>query len=146
MSHNDLLILLAGSFLPNNLVIWMFKTVFPRRRILRTLETSEQRGFAKLAVWCGDKFGSPTNFMMWMAIIGIWIWSGHLFHYNNTWQLLINTPTTVIELFAAILIQYVGNRIERRQSDSEQHMIHILERIEVMENNLQVKVDAMTGK
>jgi low affinity Fe/Cu permease len=144
MNHNDLLLLLAGSFLPNNLIVWLYRKVFPTRRIVH--KNKQANTFTKLAVWCGDKFGSPTNFIMWIVIIGVWIYSGHLFHYNNTWQLLINTPTTIIELFAAILIQYVGNRIERRQANNEDHMIHLLEKIESLDKKIEAKVDTLAER
>lgn len=97
--------------------------------------------FARLAIWCGDAFGSPVNFVMWIVLVAVWIWSGHLFRYSDTWQLLINTPTTIIELFAAILIQYVGNRIERRQEQHETRMMEMLDEIrslsELMAANLE---------
>lgn len=131
MSSHDILLILAGSFLPNNLLALIFSKLFYPRRPKQP--RADQGIFTKLAVWCGNQFGSPFNFALWAVIIGIWLWSGHIFHYNNTWQLLINTPTTIIELFAAILIQYVGNRIERRQEKSETYIIKLLERIETLE-------------
>lgn len=135
MAHNDLLLLLLGSFLPNNLIIWLWKKMF---RHNSTFPQKVTRGsfFSRLAVWCGDKFGSPFNFNLWIVIIAVWIWSGHLFRYSNTWQLLINTPTTIIELFAAILIQYVGNRIERRQEVHEVRMLEMLAEVQNLTEQL----------
>jgi low affinity Fe/Cu permease len=97
--------------------------------------TQANRIFTKLAIWCGNSFGSPLNFGLWVVIITIWLVAGKSLHYSDTWQLLINTPTTIIELFAAILIQYVGNRIERRQQDHEAVMLKMLDHIETMLDN-----------
>lgn len=127
MNHDDLLLLILGSFLPNNLFAWIYRKIFRRKRIV---STSPQRGrFARLAIFCGNAFGSPANFVLWIVLVSVWIWSGPMFHFSNTWQLMINTPTTIIELFAAILIQYVGNRIERRQEDHEQKMLDMLSEV-----------------
>lgn len=86
--------------------------------------------FIKFAVWFGDLFGSPGSFMFWFFLVIIWMLFGPAQHYSDGWQLWINTPTTIVELFAAITIQYVGNKIQRQQDAHEKQMIDMLSRVE----------------
>ena len=49
--------------------------------------------------------GHPTAFIAAVAMVVLWAIAGPLFGYSNTWQLLINTVTTVITLLMVFLIQ-----------------------------------------
>ncbi|MFJ4247852.1 low affinity iron permease family protein [Pseudomonas sp. DTU12.3] len=60
----------------------------------------------KLALWAG----SPKTFMGALVLIGLWGLSGPIFHYNDTWQLIINTSTTIITFLMVFLIQNTQNR------------------------------------
>ncbi|MCY0110228.1 MULTISPECIES: low affinity iron permease family protein [Pseudomonas] len=60
----------------------------------------------KLALWAG----SPKTFMGALILIGLWGLSGPIFHYNDTWQLIINTSTTIITFLMVFLIQNTQNR------------------------------------
>jgi low affinity Fe/Cu permease len=54
--------------------------------------------------------GSPYVFVGAMTIIIVWALSGHTFHYSDTWQLIINTGTTIITFLMVFLIQNTQNR------------------------------------
>ncbi len=54
--------------------------------------------------------GSAWAFMIALAIIVIWGLTGHLFHYSDTWQLIINTGTTIVTFLMVFLIQNTQNR------------------------------------
>ena len=54
--------------------------------------------------------GSPRTFYAAMALILAWSLSGPYFHYNDTWQLIINTSTTIITFLMVFLIQNTQNR------------------------------------
>ena len=54
--------------------------------------------------------GRPPVFAIAVAIIGIWIVTGPLFHFSDTWQLVINTGTTIITFLMVFLIQNTQNR------------------------------------
>jgi len=54
--------------------------------------------------------GHPTTFMGAVAIILVWGLTGPLFHYSDTWQLVINTGTTIITFLMVFLIQNTQNR------------------------------------
>jgi low affinity Fe/Cu permease len=54
--------------------------------------------------------GSAWAFMIAVAIIVIWGLTGHIFHYSDTWQLIINTGTTIVTFLMVFLIQNTQNR------------------------------------
>ncbi|MVV49572.1 low affinity iron permease family protein [Pseudomonas sp. PB120] len=60
----------------------------------------------KLALWAG----SPKTFLGALILIALWGLSGPIFHFNDTWQLIINTSTTIITFLMVFLIQNTQNR------------------------------------
>ncbi|MHA3737609.1 low affinity iron permease family protein [Pseudomonas sp. Eth.TT006] len=60
----------------------------------------------KLALWAG----SPKTFMGALILIALWGLSGPIFQFNDTWQLIINTSTTIITFLMVFLIQNTQNR------------------------------------
>jgi len=64
-------------------------------------------GFARsLAVWTGR----PSAFIVAVAAVVLWALSGPLFGFSDTWQLVINTSTTIITFLMVFLIQNTQNR------------------------------------
>jgi low affinity Fe/Cu permease len=61
---------------------------------------------SKTAVWMGQ----PGAFIAALSACIIWAVSGPIFHYSDTWQLVINTATTVLTFLAVFLIQNSQNR------------------------------------
>ena len=49
-------------------------------------------------------------FLIALALVALWIATGPLFHYSNTWQLVINTGTTVVTFLMVFLIQRSQNK------------------------------------
>jgi low affinity Fe/Cu permease len=63
--------------------------------------------FARVAAhYCGR----PPVFMLALAVIVVWIVSGPIFHFSDTWQLVINTGTTIVTFLMVFLIQNTQNR------------------------------------
>jgi len=54
--------------------------------------------------------GQPSAFVGAVAACVVWAVSGPIFHYSDTWQLVINTATTVLTFLAVFLIQNSQNR------------------------------------
>ena len=54
--------------------------------------------------------GTAWAFVIAIAVIVIWAATGHIFHYSDTWQLIINTGTTIITFLMVFLIQNTQNR------------------------------------
>ena len=66
--------------------------------------------FATFAQGLSRWAGSPRTFLSAIILIGLWAVSGPWFHYNDTWQLIINTSTTIITFLMVFLIQNTQNR------------------------------------
>src|SRR6266550_9328226 len=54
--------------------------------------------------------GSPPTFFLALGLIVLWVGTGPLFRFSDTWQLVINTGTTVITFLMVFLIQATQNR------------------------------------
>ena len=54
--------------------------------------------------------GRPRTFVFAVALIGVWLLTGPLFAFSDTWQLVINTGTTIITFLMVFLIQNTQNR------------------------------------
>ena len=54
--------------------------------------------------------GTSTAFIVAVSLVLIWIISGPFFHYSNTWQLVINTCTTIVTFLMVFLIQRSQNK------------------------------------
>jgi low affinity Fe/Cu permease len=66
--------------------------------------------FRKLAHNASEAAGSPWAFIAAGSIILFWALTGPLFHFSDTWQLVINTSTTILTFLMVFLIQNTQNR------------------------------------
>jgi low affinity Fe/Cu permease len=66
--------------------------------------------FRSLAQAASTAVGRPWAFAFALAIVIVWAALGPLFHYSDTWQLVINTGTTIITFLMVFLIQSAQNR------------------------------------
>jgi low affinity Fe/Cu permease len=66
--------------------------------------------FARMAHATAAWSGKPAAFLT--AVVVVWVWgiSGPIFHYSDTWQLVINTSTTIVTFLMVFLIQHTQNR------------------------------------
>jgi low affinity Fe/Cu permease len=69
--------------------------------------------FHKIAVKISNAVGSSRAFVFALLLIIVWAVSGPLFHFSNTWQLMINTATTISTFLMVFLIQNTQNRDAR---------------------------------
>ena len=67
-------------------------------------------GFRKFSMKAANALGSPWLFVVNVLLIAIWLAAGPFYNYSNTWQLLVNTATTVFTYLAVFLIQNTQNR------------------------------------
>ena len=67
-------------------------------------------GFTRLAKAAARFTGRPVCFMLATLVVVAWVVTGPVFHYSNTWQLVINTGTTIITFLMVFLIQNTQNR------------------------------------
>jgi len=68
------------------------------------------RFFTNIATKCAQLMGQPQAFILSTLLIVIWALSGPPLHYSDTWQLIVNTATTVLTFLAVFLIQNSQNR------------------------------------
>lgn len=66
--------------------------------------------FTRFARTAAVVSGKPVTFMIAVSIILIWAVTGPLFGFSDTWQLVINTGTTIITFLMVFLIQNTQNR------------------------------------
>ncbi|MFT0869030.1 low affinity iron permease family protein [Pseudomonas sp. CAM1A] len=66
--------------------------------------------FDRFAQWLANRSGRPLTFAVALLLIIVWGVSGPLFDFNDTWQLVINTSTTIITFLMVFLIQNTQNR------------------------------------
>jgi low affinity Fe/Cu permease len=83
--------------------------------------------FCNSAKWTARASGQPTAFVFALLVIVVWAFTGPIFGFSDTWQLVINTGTTIITFLMVFLIQNTQNR------DSEAMHIKIDELIRAIE-------------
>jgi low affinity Fe/Cu permease len=66
--------------------------------------------FRKFAHRASTIVGSPGTFLLGLLVVLIWAVTGPIFNYSDTWQLVINTGTTVVTFLMVFLIQNTQNR------------------------------------
>ena len=66
--------------------------------------------FERFANWATNATGSSTAFIMAISIIVVWLVTGPIFNYSDTWQLIINTGTTIVTFLMVFLIQKTQNK------------------------------------
>ena len=66
--------------------------------------------FSRATHWTGQQCGRASVFMVAVGIIIAWAVTGPFFHYSDTWQLIINTGTTIVTFLMVFLIQNTQNR------------------------------------
>ncbi|HSP55257.1 MAG TPA: low affinity iron permease family protein [Dehalococcoidia bacterium] len=66
--------------------------------------------FTRLARTAARASGEALTFILASAVIIVWALTGPIFHYSDTWQLVINTATTVITFLMVFLIQHTQNQ------------------------------------
>lgn len=82
--------------------------------------------FTRFAKWTARITGRPMTFVVAFLIIVAWALTGPIFHFSDTWQLVINTSTTIVTFLMVFLIQNTQNR------DSEAMQIKLDEIIRAM--------------
>jgi low affinity Fe/Cu permease len=69
-----------------------------------------ERIFTRIANWLATAMGQPLAFILALASIILWGCSGPIFGFSDTWQLVVNTSTTIITFLMVFLIQNAQNR------------------------------------
>jgi low affinity Fe/Cu permease len=71
---------------------------------------SASQFFSQAAHWTSRQCGRPLTFGLASGVVLVWALTGPLFNYSDTWQLVINTGTTIVTFLMVFLIQNTQNR------------------------------------
>ena len=81
--------------------------------------------FSRLAKWASRAAGRPLGFALAVLVVLAWILTGPLFGFSDTWQLVINTGTTIITFLMVFLIQNTQNRDTEAMQIKLDELIHV---------------------
>jgi low affinity Fe/Cu permease len=73
--------------------------------------------FHRFSQAVADMVGRSSAFVIAVVIVAVWATTGPLFHFSDTWQLVINTGTTIVTFLMVFLIQNTQNR--------DAHAVHL---------------------
>jgi low affinity Fe/Cu permease len=90
--------------------------------------TKSRTAFSRFAKWTARATGRPATFILAVLVVVVWAITGPLFGFSDTWQLVINTGTTIITFLMVFLIQSTQNR------DSEAMQVKLDEIIRAIGN------------
>lgn len=74
------------------------------------MSSENQNFFERFSNWATTATGSPAAFIIAVALILVWAISGPFFNFSETWQLVINTGTTIVTFLMVFLIQKGQNK------------------------------------
>jgi low affinity Fe/Cu permease len=84
---------------------------FSETRLGRFFSAEARRQwFDRMAKWSARATGRPITFLLAVLMIVVWLITGPMFNYSDTWQLVINTTTSVMTFLMVFLIQSTQNR------------------------------------
>jgi low affinity Fe/Cu permease len=93
----------------------------PHVKIVRHIIPSETEqlpkqskdSFHRISMLVSSKLGSPIAFLLAVLLIVLWVITGPFFGFSDTWQLVINTTTTIVTFLMVFAIQNTQNRDAR---------------------------------
>ncbi len=95
--------------------------------------------FEILSEWISQNLGHPYAFLTASAVVVIWALVGPLLQYSDTWQLVINTGTTIVTFLMVFLLQNTGNRgiknTDRRLEVLEQQNRMLIDQLRQLVDN-----------
>jgi low affinity Fe/Cu permease len=110
--------------------------------IAQHTEIQMKKQFNKLAETTAHALGTAWAFVIAVSVVLIWALSGPIFHFNDTWQLTINTGTTIVTFLMVFLIQNTQNRDARA---TQLKLDELLRAIELARNSM-VNLQDMTDQ
>jgi low affinity Fe/Cu permease len=88
----------------------MLTHIAPGQTTKRPAASAFSHAFMRFAGWTAHASGRPGTFILAVVVVLAWAITGPLFHYSDTWQLVINTGTTIVTFLMVFLIQNTQNR------------------------------------
>ncbi|HYY25001.1 MAG TPA: low affinity iron permease family protein [Candidatus Udaeobacter sp.] len=88
--------------------------------------TRSKSWFSRFAKWTARIAGKPVTFMIAVSTIIVWGITGPIFGFSDTWQLVINTGTTIVTFLMVFLIQNTQNRDSEAMQVKLDELIHVM--------------------
>jgi low affinity Fe/Cu permease len=88
--------------------------------------TRSKSWFTRFTKWTARASGKSVTFIIALSIIVVWAITGPLFGFSDTWQLIINTGTTIITFLMVFLIQSTQNRDSEAMQVKLDELIHVM--------------------
>jgi low affinity Fe/Cu permease len=83
--------------------------------------------FTRISTWIADAAGQPAAFALALGTIIVWAITGPVFAFSETWQLIINTGTTIVTFLMVFLIQNSQNRDTASMQAKLDELLYALE-------------------
>lgn len=101
--------------------------------------------FGRFAMWTASVIGTPTAFAVVMVVYVLWALSGPFLHFSDTWQLVINTATTLWTGALIVLLQYTQNRdtaeIKQDIKDSKTMILDLVKSVPEADTSLAEEIE-----
>ncbi len=91
-----------------------------------SVQVSSPNGFTRFARAASTASGKPIAFITAMVVIVVWALAGPVCHFNDTWQLTINTGTTIVTFLMVFVIQNSQNRDTAALQIKLDELIHVI--------------------
>jgi low affinity Fe/Cu permease len=88
---------------------------------------SKRSWFTRFANGASRATGKPVTFVLALVIVAVWAVTGPMFGFSDTWQLIINTGTTIVTFLMVFLIQNTQNRDSEAMHVKMDELIRALE-------------------
>jgi low affinity Fe/Cu permease len=98
--------------------------------------------FARFSARSAQLVGSRWSFLVAIGVVVVWALSGPIFHYSDTWQLVINTGTTIVTFLMVFLIQNTQNRDARAIHLKLNELIHAVDKAK----NRMIDIEKLSDK
>lgn len=103
--------------------------------------------FERFAAWISQQTGRPLAFILSVGVVVVWALSGPMFDYDDTWQLIINTATTVITFWMVFVLQHTQNKDTKAMELKLDELLRVTkgtdERLIGIEDSTDQALDAM---
>ena len=96
--------------------------------------------FARFARWVERQVGRSSTFLLAIAVVVLWAASGPIFSWSDTWQLVINTATTIVTFLMVFVIQ----NTQTRDTQAMQLKLDELIRVNEMARNSLINLEEMS--
>jgi low affinity Fe/Cu permease len=96
--------------------------------------------FARFARWVERRVGRSSTFLLAIAVVVLWAASGPIFGWSDTWQLVINTATTIVTFLMVFVIQ----NTQTRDTQAMQLKLDELIRVNEMARNSLINLEEMS--